>query len=170
MWVQNLDPYERNRGVNVDMGPRFGPISTPGQKIPPSPYTEPRYPEQSAESVFSGHFVPQESAKPFNFPWPTEQQSGARRAFRARARRSARSVAAGGRIFRLRCRRSANFEQATNVFGPPVLPVCNFSTDQERFWTFSAAGLLFFADQERFRGFSADDLQFLSRPPAFLGL
>jgi len=57
---------------------------------------------------------------------PTAQQSGARRAFRARARRSARSVAAGGRIFRLRCRRSANYQQTTSVFGPSVPEVCGF--------------------------------------------
>ena len=61
----------------------------------------------------------------FNSPGPTVQQSGARRAFRARARRSARSVAAGGRIFRLRCWRSAIFEQTASSFGPPVLPAGN---------------------------------------------
>ena len=32
IWVQTLDPYERKRGVNVDMGPNSGPISTPGQE------------------------------------------------------------------------------------------------------------------------------------------
>ena len=53
---------------------------------------------------------------PLYSPRSTVQQSGARRAFRARARRSARSVAAGGRIFRLRCRRSAIFEQTTSGF------------------------------------------------------
>ena len=66
----------------------------------------------------------------FNSPGPTAQQSGARRAFRARARRSARSVAAGGLQFlnrpptfsTLQCRRSAIIKQATSSFGPPVLP------------------------------------------------
>ena len=114
IWVQTLDPYERKRGVNVDMGPKFGPISTPDQEIPPSTNRKVRYPVQ---------------------------QSGARRAFRARAPRSARSVAAGGRIFRLRCWRSAVFEQATNVLWAKVLPVCNFSTDRARFWAFRAGEL-----------------------------
>ncbi len=62
----------------------------------------------------------------FNSPGPTAQQSGARRAFRARARRSARSVAAGGRIFRLRCRRSVIFEHTESGFGRSVLPDGNF--------------------------------------------
>ena len=68
----------------------------------------------------------------------------------ARARRSARSVAAGGRIFRLRCRRSAIFKQTTSVFGPSVLPAGNFSTDQERFLPFGTSGWKFSADYQRF--------------------
>ena len=90
---------------------------------------------------------------PLNSPRSTAQQSGARRAFRARARRSARSVAAGGRIIRLRCWRFAIFEQTTSGFGPLVLEVCDFQ-----------------ADHQRFRAYSAGGLQLLSRPPAFLGL
>ena len=61
IWVQTLDPYERKRGVNVDMGPNSGPISTPGQEIPPFPNTKVRQSGQSAESVFSCHLVPQGS-------------------------------------------------------------------------------------------------------------
>ena len=86
-------------------------------------------------------------------PGPTEQQSGARRAFRARARRSARSVAAGGRIFRLRCWRSAVFEQTTNVFGPLVLVVCSFRAGRQRFMGKSAAGLRFFDRPGAFSAF-----------------
>jgi len=112
-----------------------------------------RQPGQSSESFSPDISYINGSLHSLNCPEPTVQQSGARRAFRARARRSARSVAAGGRIFRLRCWRSAIFQQATNVFGPSVLPVCDFQADQECFRPFSAAGL-----------------QFLSRPPAFSGL
>ena len=96
------------------MGPRFGPIYTPDQEIPPSTNRKVRYPVQ---------------------------QSGARRAFKARAPRSARSVAAGGRIFRLRCWRFANFEQATNVFGPFLLEVCSFLAGHQHFCPETASGL-----------------------------
>ena len=153
IWVQTLDPYERKRGVNVDMGPRFGPISTPGQEIPLSPNMKVRQPGQSSESFSPDISYINGSLHSLNFPEPAVQQSGARRAFQARARRSARSVAAGGRIIRLRCRRPAIFKQSRSVFGLSVLPVCNFQADQDRFWAFSAGGL-----------------QFLSRPPAISAL
>ena len=91
------------------------PISTPDQEIPPSPKTKVRYPVQ---------------------------QSGARRAFQARAPRSARSVAAGGRIFRLRCWRSAIFKQTRSVFGLLVLPVCDFSAGHQQFWAFRTGELI----------------------------
>ena len=68
----------------------------------------------------------------------------------------------------LQCCRPAIFKQATNVFGPSVPEVCNFSAGYQRFWAFSAGGLHFFSRPRAVLAVQCRRSAIFSRLPAVL--
>ena len=136
IWVQILDPYERNRGVNVDMGPEFGPISTLDQEISPFPNTNVRQPIQSVESVFSGHFVYQGSAVRSLFPGTNRAAVGREEGLSGQSPPQ-RPICSSRRSY----------------IPAAVLEVCSFRAGRQRFMGKSAAGLRYFDRPGAFSAF-----------------